>query len=286
MRGRPGAPAVGEAGGEVLAGPVVRLPGGVFRMGGEDADANPLDAEGPVRKVRVAPFRIDAHAVSVERFARFVLHTGHVTVAERAGWSYVFAGQIAPDLVRASPAPPGVPWWRAVTGASWRAPEGPGSRARPEHPVVHVGWEDARAYARWAGKRLPTEAEWEYAARGGLDGARYPWGEELAPAGRPRCNIWQGEFPLVNTAEDGHLGTVAVDAYEPNGFGLHNVVGNVWEWTADLFRPGDAGERRALRGGSYLCHASYCNRYRNAARTGNTPDSTTGHTGFRCAADL
>jgi formylglycine-generating enzyme len=170
-------------------------------------------------------------------------------------------------------------------------------RQRMDHPVAHVSWRDAAAYCRWAGLRLPTEAEWKYAARGGLEQARYAWGEELTPAGRWMCNIWQGRFPTQNTAEDGYLGTAPVTAFPPNGFGLHNVAGNVWEWCADWFSPvhlpgpctdptGPAeGALRVICGGSYLCHDSYCNRYRVGARTANSPDSSTGNTGFRCAAD-
>ncbi|MFI6879796.1 formylglycine-generating enzyme family protein [Streptomyces sp. NPDC050400] len=279
---------------------MVKLPGGTFRMGNEDERANPGDGEGPVREVTVAAFRIDEHAVTNARFAAFVKETGHVTAAERFGWSYVFAGFLTPQQVRAARAPAGTPWWRGVEGATWRAPEGPGSGVgdRARHPVVHVSWDDAQAYARWAGKRLPTEAEWEYAARGGLDQARYPWGDELTPRGHWRCNIWQGDFPRVDTGADGHTGTAPVDAYRPNAYGLHNVVGNVWEWVADRFtathdatpavnpRGPDEGANRVMRGGSYLCHDSYCNRYRVAARTSNTPDSSSGNCGFRCAADV
>lgn len=278
---------------------MVTLPGGTFLMGNEDERANPGDGEGPVREVTVAAFRIDEHAVTNAQFATFVKETGYVTAAERFGWSYVFAGFLAPELVRATQAPAGTPWWRGVEGATWRAPEGPGSGVgdRARHPVTHVSWDDASAYAAWAGKRLPTEAEWEYAARGGLEQARYPWGDELTPRGHWRCNIWQGEFPRVNTGEDGHVGTAPVDAYRPNAYGLHNVVGNVWEWVADRFTAthdaapatdpkGPAvGGNRVMRGGSYLCHDSYCNRYRVAARTANTPDSSSGNCGFRCAAD-
>ncbi|WP_026313349.1 formylglycine-generating enzyme family protein [Actinomadura flavalba] len=263
---------------------MIRLPGGTFRMGNDDETANPGDGEGPVRSVTVGPFHIDAHAVSNARFAAFVKATGHVTDAEKFGWSYVFAGLLPPGTARALPAPAGTPWWRGVPGATWRSPEGPDStvRGRERHPVVHVSWHDAAAYAAWAGRRLPTEAEWEYAARGGLDQARYPWGDELTPRGHWRCNIWQGEFPHVDTAEDGHAGTAPVDAYRPNAYGLYNTVGNVWEWGGDWWTE---GETRVMRGGSYLCHDSYCNRYRVSARTANTPDSSSGNTGFRCAAD-
>ncbi|MFC8093456.1 formylglycine-generating enzyme family protein [Streptomyces sp. NPDC057301] len=296
----PAAPPAVPRGRRASGAGTVKLPGGTFRMGNEDAHANPGDGEGPVRQVTVSPFRMDETAVTNAHFAAFVKDTGHVTAAERSGWSYVFAGFLTPERVRATLSAAGTPWWRGVAGACWRAPEGPGSAVdgRARHPVVHVTWDDARAYAAWAGKRLPTEAEWEYAARGGLDQARYPWGDELTPRGRWRCNIWQGEFPVVNTGEDGHVGTAPADAYRPNAYGLFNVVGNVWEWVADRFTsiheaasstdprgPGE-GDRRVMRGGSYLCHDSYCNRYRVAARTANTPDSSTGNCGFRCAADL
>ena len=264
---------------------MVALPGGAFLMGAEDPDGFPADAEGPVREVVVRPFRIDAYAVSAARFGRFVADTGYVTDAERFGWSYVFAGFLPAALRRGARRLEAAPWWCAVDGASWAAPEGPGSDldGRGDHPVTHVSWADAGAFCRWAGARLPTEAEWEYAARGGLVRARYPWGDELTPGGEHRCNIWQGRFPTKNTAEDGYPGTAPVDAFPPNGFGLHNVSGNVWEWSADRWAPDHPS--RVLRGGSYLCHDSYCNRYRVAARTSNTPDSSTGNTGFRLAAN-
>ena len=194
---------------------------------------------------------------------------------------------------------PGAPWWVGVRRADWRHPGGSLSDldGLDEHPVVHVSWNDALAYCRWAGRRLPTEAEWERASRGGLEGARYPWGDELLPDGVWRTNIWQGRFPVENTREDGWLTTAPVRSFPPNGFGLHETVGNVWEWCADWFDPGwyrrspatdptgpERGPGRVMRGGSYLCHDSYCNRYRNAARTGNTPDSSSGNTGFRTVA--
>jgi sulfatase modifying factor 1 len=260
---------------------MISLPGGAFRMGTDDVDGFPEDEEGPVREVTVAPFAIDAYCVSNTRFAEFVDATGYRTEAEKFGWSYVFAKFLPGALRKESPRPEGTPWWCGVSGAYWRHPEGPASDldGRWNHPVVHVSWHDAAAYCAWAGRRLPTEAEWEYAARGGLDQARYPWGDELTPGGEHRCNIWQGRFPVSDTADDGYAGTAPVDAFAPNGFGLYNTSGNVWEWCADWFDPAKAN--RAMRGGSYLCHESYCNRYRVAARTANSPDSSTGNLGFR-----
>ncbi|WP_426368642.1 formylglycine-generating enzyme family protein [Streptomyces sp. E-08] len=290
---------VGAGSPETSSGGMVLLPGGEFLMGAEDAEGFPDDGEGPVRPVRLSPFRIDVHAVTNDAFAAFVAETGHVTDAERFGWSYVFAGFLPAALRRGAPRPGRTPWWCGVEGASWNRPEGPGStlEARGNHPVVHVSWTDAAAYAAWAGKRLPTEAEWEYAARGGLEQRRYPWGDELNPGGAFRCNIWRGTFPSKNTAEDGYRGTAPVDAFEPNGFGLYNTSGNVWEWCADWWttahdtaRPpldprGPAtGTDKVIRGGSHMCHRSYCDRYRVAARTANSPDSSSGHAGFRCVA--
>jgi formylglycine-generating enzyme required for sulfatase activity len=281
------------------------IPGGLFLMGTDTKDGFPADGEGPIRKVNLRPFLMDTTAVTNAQFADFVKSTGYKTEAERIGWTYVFHHFVtgrARERVIGSTAQ--TPWWLAVKGAYWAKPEGPDSniRQRRDHPVVHVSWNDAAAYAAWAGKRLPTEAEWELAARGGLEQAIYPWGDDLTPGGEHRCNIWQGTFPAYNSKDDGFHGTCPADAFPPNGYGLRNVSGNVWEWCADWFsashhaqEPPDVvredptgpleGAARVLRGGSYLCHRSYCNRYRVAARSSNTPDSSTGNMGFRCAAD-
>ncbi|ULR54850.1 formylglycine-generating enzyme family protein [Streptomyces deccanensis] len=278
---------------------LLALPGGTFLMGSEDEVGYPEDGEGPVREVEVSPFRIAATTVTNERFAAFVDATGYVTESERFDFSFVFEGFLTDELRAVSPRVPGTPWWRGVRGADWRRPAGPGSSAEaiPDHPVVHVSWNDAQAYCAWSGTRLLTEAEWEYAARGGLEQRRYPWGDDLAPEGRYTCNIWRGTFPSDNTAADGHRSTAPVDAFAPNAFGLYNTVGNVWEWCADRFSPDfhrtgprtdptgpPDGPARVMRGGSHLCHASYCNRYRVAARSSNTPDSAAGNIGFRVAA--
>ena len=267
---------------------MVALEGGSFLMGTEDADGFGSDGEGPVREVVVAPFWIDATAVTNDRFAPFVDDTGYVTTAEREHWSFVFAG-LLPDDFEHTRGVVGAEWWRQVFGADWGRPEGPGSsiEGRGDHPVVHVSWHDAAAYCRWAGLRLPSEAEWEFAARGGLEQARYPWGDDLTPEGRWMCNIWQGTFPSRNSLEDGYVGTSPAGSFLANGFGLHDVAGNTWDWIHDRFGLADevAGDGRVIRGGSYLCHDSYCNRYRVAARSFNDPESTTGNMGFRCARD-
>lgn len=284
---------------KALPDTAIRLPGGKTRVGTSDTIL-PQDGEKPPRMVRVKPFAMDAIAVTVARFAEFVAATGHRTDAEVFGWSYVFHGFL-PDADRHPPLP-GAEWWRAVEGATWDHPEGPGSDVsdRGEHPVTHVSHRDARAFAAWAGGRLPTEAEWEHAAAGGLDAPRFPWGDR-EPDDRDflPCNIWQGSFPRHDTGADGHVGTAPAQSFAPNGHGLYNMVGNVWEWSADRFRIRALGreakaaraalgdeERYVVKGGSYLCHRSYCYRYRIAARTSNTPDSTTGHTGLRLAYDL
>jgi formylglycine-generating enzyme len=260
---------------------IIELPGGSFAMGSDDGLAYPGDGEGPVRTVEVAAFGIDSVCVTNQRFAEFIRATGYVTDAERFGNSFVFGGLLPEDFppTRAVVA---APWWREILGADWAHPEGPQSevRDRADHPVVHVSWTDANAYCDWVGLRLPTEAEWEYAARGGLVGQPFPWGDEREPGGEHRMNVWQGTFPNVNTLDDGYLGTAEVTAFPPNDFGLYNTTGNVWEWTADAWATPD---RKALRGGSYLCHESYCRRYRVSARMGNTIDSTSGNTGFRVA---
>jgi formylglycine-generating enzyme len=261
---------------------LVPLRGGRFLMGTDDDYAYGEDGERPVRTVHVDPFLIARHCVSNRRFEEFVADTGYVTSAERRGYSFVFSGMLPTAPVGTEPVE-GAPWWHEVPGAYWHEPEGWASTVdrRADHPVVHVSWEDATAYCEWAGLRLPTEAEWEYAARGGLVGQRFPWGNVLRPGGEHRMNVWQGRFPTHNTMADGYLGTAPVDAFPPNGFGLYNMTGNVWEWTADRYSP----ERRALCGGSYLCHASYCYRYRVSARTGTPPTNAAGHVGFRCARD-
>ncbi len=277
----------------------VEIPGGRAEVG-TDHPVFAADGEGPARLVPVKPFRMDRAVVTNARFLRFVDESGYVTDAERFGWSFVFEEG---RLLR--PPPPGrvvgAEWWVRQDGANWRAPEGPGSDVaqRLEHPVVHVSRHDALAFAAWAGGRLPSEAEWEHAARGGLRSAVYPWGaEEPGDAGPFPCNIWQGMFPDRDTGGDGYWGTAPAMSFMPNGYGLYNMCGNVWEWTDDRFRVrslarsararNEAAARESryvLKGGSYLCHRSYCFRYRIPARIGNTADSTTTHTGFRLVYD-
>jgi sulfatase modifying factor 1 len=288
------------AGDQATADPMsasVSLPGGRFLMGTDYARGFPADGEGPVRAISLSPFAIDIFPVTNARFAAFVEATNYRTEAEIFGWSFVFWSHIPPDrfgdLVEDTAAY--TPWWCKVPGATWNHPEGPGSDVnhRQNHPVVHVSWNDASAYATWASSVLPSEAQWEYAARGGLEQKLYPWGDELVPGGVHRCNIWQGKFPEKDTAEDGYAGTCPVGGFPPNGYGLHSITGNVWEWCADWFHTKFSspahdplgpshGESKVMKGGSFLCHASYCNRYRVAARTSNTPDSSASNIGFRC----
>jgi formylglycine-generating enzyme len=274
----------------------VFIPGGTALVG-TDRPLLRVDGEGPLRRIKLRPFWMDRFAVTNAQFSLFVEQSGYVTDAERFGWSFVFVALLKNHVPTICVA--GAEWWRRVDGASWRSPEGPSSSVneRPNHPVVHVSWTDACAYASWASARLPTEAEWETAARGGLGDVRYPWGDD-EPHERDDalCNIWQGDFPYRNERKDGELGPRPVGAHPPNGYGLFNMVGNTWEWSADRFRVRSLSRQariyskearmqnqRILKGGSYLCHHSYCHRYRIAARSGVTPDSTTGHIGFRLA---
>jgi formylglycine-generating enzyme len=294
---------------------MVRIVGGGFTMGSEDF----FPEEQPVHQARVDSFWIDAHPVTNRAFRRFVKETGYLTVAERvpAAEDYPDAEpeNLIPGALVFQPTRGAVPldnwrrWWRYVPGACWHHPRGPGSTldGLDRHPVTQVAYEDAAAYAAWAGKQLPTEAEWEYAARGGLDAATYAWGEEFEPTGRRLANVWVGEFPWQFHPGRGQAskpGTTAVGTYAPNGYGLYDMTGNVWEWTADCFRsrhrariccaprnpsvdiPESAAARRfprhVVKGGSYLCAANYCLRYRPAARQSQTEDTATCHLGFRC----
>src|SRR5215831_19141868 len=282
---------------------MVELPGGTFRMG---SDRSYLE-ERPVREVSVEGFAIDPHPVTLEEFGRFVEATGHVTWAELPPDAADYPGADPVDLVpgslvfRKTEGPVDLRdfrnWWSWMPGADWRHPAGPGSDVvgRERHPVTHVAFADAVAYADWAGKALPTEAEWEYAARGGLDGATFTWGDEFAPEGRIMANTWEGEFPWQNLRNDGFEGTSPVGHFPPNGFGIYDLAGNVWEWTVDSFeaaspRPccvprsgdGERFPRRVIKGGSHLCAPNYCLRYRPAARQAEAVDTSTSHIGFRC----
>lgn len=275
---------------------LVELTGGTFRMGDAFGEGFPADGEGPARSVTLSPFRIAAGTVTNAQFAAFVRATGYITQAEEAGTSFVFYLQV-PQAVRDSARsfPKGLPWWLEVQHACWQRPGGAGTRIDhlSEHPVVHVSWNDARAYCAWAGARLPTEAEWEFAARGGLEGRRFPWGDELGED--PPCNIFRGDFPN-GPASGWTPGTNAAVSRSPNGFGLYNASGNVWEWCEDWFTPDYHSStapldpvfsavtgRKSMRGGSFLCHDSYCNRYRVSARGSNTPESSASNIGFRVA---
>jgi sulfatase modifying factor 1 len=277
----------------------VLVPGGTYVMGDAFGEGYPGDGESPTHEVRLGPIRIDPTTVTNQMFAAFIAVTGYRTEAEVYGSSAVFhllSTAKNEDILGAAA---GAPWWLNVRGADWAHPTGPDSHWEdvPDHPAVHVSHNDTVAYCRWAGRRLPTEAEWEYAARGGLEGKRYAWGDHLTPNGEHRCNIWQGTFPKTNKIEDGYLGTAPVKSFPPNGYGLYEVAGNVWEWCSDWFLPRyyrnspidnprgpTIGAGRVMRGGSYLCHDSYCNRYRVAARTSNTPESSSGNCGFRTVA--
>ena len=258
-----------------------RIPAGRFTMGTDGDEAVAGDGEGPARAVALDSFTIAAGTVTNAQFATFVRATGYITDAERVGSSYVFALQLDDELRTATRASAvvGLPWWRRVDHACWQRPEGPGSaiRTRPDLPVVHVSWNDAQAWCAWAGTRLPSEAQWERAARGGLDGCRFAWGDDLPDEqGAPRCNIFRGDFP-DRPIPGWWPGPVDSRSGQPNGFGLFNSCGNVWEWCSDRLD----GLQRALRGGSFLCHDSYCNRYRVSARSANSDESSASNIGFR-----
>ena len=282
------------------------ISGGSFTMGNSKSKGFAIDQEGPLTSINVLPFNISETTVTNEQFSTFVNETGYKTEAENLGLSFVFRGVLDDGKKSVDCCNTELDWWADVEGADWKHPEGPDSNIddRMNHPVVHVTWNDACAYCDWAGGRLPTEAEWEYAARGGLEEKEYAWGDELTPEGNHHCNIWQGEFPTQNTKEDGYYGTAPVKTYEPNGYGLYQVAGNVWEWCLnpariplDFFKnyplktflevtKGYHEEYMAQRGGSFLCHHSYCNRYRVAARNGNSGNSASINCGFRYVIDV
>jgi formylglycine-generating enzyme required for sulfatase activity len=299
---------------------MVWIPGGDFRMGSDDF----YPEERPVHRVSLDGFWIDEHPVTVAEFRRFTEETGYITVAERPPDPALYPDALPALLVAGSLVfhPTAGPvdrrdpynWWRYIPGADWRHPEGRDGRPanRDRHPVTHVAYADILAYAAWAGKEIPTEAEWEFAARGGIEGAVYTWGNDFAPRGRMMANTWQGEFPWQNLQTDGFYGTSPVGSFRPNAFGLYDMAGNVWEWTSDFFTarhpdevahpcctphnprvetpdqslfvslPGAAIERRVIKGGSHLCAPNYCLRYRPAARQAQEVDSATCHLGFRC----
>lgn len=307
----------------MIGAEMLEIPAGTFRMG----SVGFYPEEGPVREVEVARFAIDRGPVTVAQFARFADQTGYTTLAERPPDPADYPDADPTLLVAGSAVfhPTGHPvpltdpsrWWAYVPGADWRHPWGPKSdnTQRQDHPVTHVAYEDAEAFARWAGKDLPTEAEWEYAARGGLDGAIFAWGNEPRPGGELMANFWQGDFPWRNTGAKGWRGTTPVGLFAANGYGLYDTTGNVWEWTSDYYSPRGAGSdvrsnpccipsetpliqtrkdsyepghpgghipRRVIKGGSHLCAPSYCLRYRPAARQPDAIDTSTSHIGFRC----
>ena len=297
---------------------MARIPGGEFLMG---SNAH-YPEEAPAHRVSVGAFWMDEHTVTNKEFRRFVDATGYVTLAEKPANADDYPGaqpeMLAPSSVMfrkaAGPVDLRNPynWWTYVAGADWRHPRGAGSSLQGlwDHPVVHVAYEDAEAYAKWAGKELPTEAEWEFAARGGFEGAEFCWGDELMPGGKPHANTWQGEFPWQNELADGFEWTAPVGSFPPNGYGLYDMAGNVWEWTTDWYQerskidspcctitnprggerdqsfdprtPGVKIPRRVMKGGSYLCAPNYCRRYRPAARMAQGIDTSTCHLGFRC----
>lgn len=281
------------------AGEVIAVKGGETFVGTNDP-VIAVDGEGPERRVTVNDFFLEAETVTVARFAEFVEATGYVTEAEKFGCAAVFMGLLN-DRELAANNVAGTPWWGRVDGAIWKAPEGPGSSIedRMDHPVTQVSWNDAMAFAHWVGGRLPTEAEWEHAARGGNRRRRYPWGDEEPTDAKVFCNIWQGRFPHQNTLADGFFGTAPARSFTPTEDGFYNLAGNIWEWTSDPFRVRSLTRQakirneqakksadKLLKGGSFLCHKSYCYRYRIAARMGLSPDSASSNTGFRIAYDV
>ncbi len=282
----------------------VAIPAGGFRLGADDS-FYPTDGENPSRSVWLDEFKISQFSVTNLEFAAFVEATSYKTEAEIYGWSYVFNGFI--DETTASKQVAGVaasaPWWLAIEGAFWFKPYGNSQTVEGflNHPVVHVTHNDSLEFCKWSGYKLPTEAQWEKASRGGLEAKLYPWGDDLLNGGEHQTNIWQGEFPRLNTKDDGYSGTAPVNSYAPNGFGIYNTVGNIWEWTADFWSarwhipqneetrknpsgPPKISGNKVLKGGSFMCHASYCYRYRNSARTFSSPNTSTSHIGFRCVS--
>lgn len=260
---------------------MILVKGGAFQMGADDG----MPFERPIHTVDLSPFYIDEHEVMVAEFSEFVKATNYKTEAEKFGWSGVFDPESGE--------------WIRVDGANWQHPEGPKSMAQPNEPVSQVSWNDASEYAKWAGKRLPTEAEFEFAARGGLSGKKYAWGDELKPNGKPVANWWQGTFPSKNIVEDGFFGRAPARSFPPNGYGLYDMTGNVWEWCSDRFgedyyqmsvkrdpKGPETGNERVIRGGSFLCAENYCSNYRVAGRSQSEPDSGLDNLGFRCVRDV